>query len=81
MDELGDEDIVYLAAYILLKRSIRRKKGWKSSKKENYLGKTDLQAKRKIGHHLQSCARDGTRWSRILFQISTTFTNFDWEFK
>ena len=33
MDELGDEDVVYLAAYILLKRSIRRKKDEKARKK------------------------------------------------
>ena len=33
MDELGDEDVVYLAAYILLKRRIRRKKYEKARKK------------------------------------------------
>ena len=33
MDELGDEDVVYLAAYILLKRSILRKKDEKARKK------------------------------------------------
>ena len=33
MNELGDEDVVYLAAYILLKRSIRRKKDEKARKK------------------------------------------------
>ena len=33
MDELGDEDLVYLAVYILLKRSIRRKKDEKARKK------------------------------------------------
>ena len=33
MDELGDEDVVYLAAYILLKRSIRRKNDEKDRKK------------------------------------------------
>ena len=32
MDELGDEDVVYLAGYILLKWSIRRKKGEKARK-------------------------------------------------
>ena len=48
MDQLGDEDVVYLAAYILLKPSIRRKEDEKARKKENYLCKADLQAKRKI---------------------------------
>ena len=33
MDELVDEDVVYLAAYITPKRSIRRKKDEKARKK------------------------------------------------
>ena len=33
MDKLGDEDVVHLAASILLKRSIRRKKDEKARKK------------------------------------------------
>ena len=33
MDELGDEDMVYLAACILLKQSIPRKKDEKARKK------------------------------------------------
>ena len=31
MDELGDEDVEYLAAYFSLKRSIRRKRGCRPS--------------------------------------------------
>ena len=33
MDQLGDKDVVHLAAYILLKPSIRRKKDEKARKK------------------------------------------------
>ena len=33
MDELADEDVVYLAVYILLNRSIRGKKDEKARKK------------------------------------------------
>ena len=33
MNELGDEGVVYLAAYILLKRRIRRRKDEKARKK------------------------------------------------
>ena len=76
MDKLGDQDVMYLAAYISLKRSTRRKKAEKARKKRT-IYKTDLQAKRKIWHLSQSCARDGIRQSRILFQVSTNFTNFD----
>ena len=34
MDELGDEDVVYLDVHTLLKRSIRRKKDEKGPKRE-----------------------------------------------
>ena len=76
MDKLGDEDVMYLAAYISLKRSTRRKKDEKARKKRT-IYKTDLQAKRKIWHLSQSCARDGIMCPRILFQVSTIFTNCD----
>ena len=33
MDELADEDVVYLAAFFLLQRSIQRKKDEKAQKK------------------------------------------------
>ena len=61
MDALGDEDVVYLAAYILLNRSIRGKKDEKARKKRTIWVKAHLQAKRKIWHLSQSCARDGIR--------------------
>ena len=46
MDELGDEDVVFLAAYILLKRSIRRKKDKKLEKRELF-GKDRFTSKEK----------------------------------
>ena len=49
MDELGDEDVVYLAAYILLKRSIRRKKDEKARKKRTIWVRQVYKQREKFG--------------------------------
>ena len=57
MDKLGDEDVMYFAAYISLKQSTQRKKAEKARKKRT-IYKTDLQAKRKIWHLSQMALGD-----------------------
>ena len=62
MDELDDEDVVYLAAFILLKRSIRRKRDQKARKKRTFLVRQSYKQREKsCTFHSQSCARDGIR--------------------